>query len=264
MKLGGGLAAAGNTNLGQAQDLLGKAAEQEQQRNIGDTQMEQQRKAGNTQLGVMGGAAAGFAMGGPVGALIGGVLGAVGGGLFAFALVCVLVLTLWFPSTSQASMLTQLDVHQVLSYNPETGEFTWVQPAAARMKPGDRAGYAKPNGYRYIKIGSKAYSEHRLAWLYMFGDWPAAEIDHVNQNRSDNRLENLREATHKQNAENRKARTGSLSGFRGVAYSGGKWTATIMHFGQQKMLGQFDDIELAKQARLKAEAALFTHSTRSA
>ena len=82
LKLGGGLAAAGNTNLGQAQELLGKAADQEQARNIGDKQMEQQRKAGNTQLGVMGGAAAGFAYGGPVGAVIGGVLGAVGASLF--------------------------------------------------------------------------------------------------------------------------------------------------------------------------------------
>lgn len=82
LKLGGGLAAAGNKNLGDAQELLGKAAEQEQTRNIGDKQMEQQRKAGNTQLGVMGGAAAGFAYGGPVGAVIGGVLGAVGASLF--------------------------------------------------------------------------------------------------------------------------------------------------------------------------------------
>lgn len=82
LKLGGGLAAAGNTNLGQAQQLLGSAAEQEQSRNIGDKQMEQQRKAGNTQLGAAGGAMLGFQVGGPVGAVIGGVLGAVGGGLF--------------------------------------------------------------------------------------------------------------------------------------------------------------------------------------
>lgn len=82
LKIGGGLAAAGNKDLGDAQELLGKAAEQEQTRDIGDKQMEQQRKAGNTQLGVMGGAAAGFVYGGPVGALIGGVLGAVGGSLF--------------------------------------------------------------------------------------------------------------------------------------------------------------------------------------
>lgn len=82
LKIGGGLAAAGNKNLGDAQELLGKAASQEQDRNIADKQMEQQRKAGNTQLGVMGGAGAGFMVGGPVGALIGGALGAVAGSLF--------------------------------------------------------------------------------------------------------------------------------------------------------------------------------------
>lgn len=85
LKLGGGLAAAGNTNLGQAQQLLGSAAEQEQSRNIGDKQMEQQRKQGNTALGAAGGAALGAKFGasmGPVGILIGGALGAVAGSLF--------------------------------------------------------------------------------------------------------------------------------------------------------------------------------------
>ena len=85
LKLGGGLAAAGNTNLGQAQQLLGNAADQEQQRNIGDKQMEQQRKQGNTTLGAAGGAILGAKFGaslGPIGVLIGGALGAVAGSLF--------------------------------------------------------------------------------------------------------------------------------------------------------------------------------------
>lgn len=83
--IGGGLAFAGNQNLGEAQDLLGKAADQEQERILGNKQREQQRKAGNVQLGAMGGAALGAYYGasmGPVGMLIGGVLGAVGGSLF--------------------------------------------------------------------------------------------------------------------------------------------------------------------------------------
>lgn len=80
--IGGGLAAAGMHGLGEAQQLLGKAADQEQQRLIGNEQMERARKAGNTQLGVTGGAMAGFQVGGPVGALVGGVLGAIGAELF--------------------------------------------------------------------------------------------------------------------------------------------------------------------------------------
>lgn len=80
--IGGGLAAAGNQQLGDAQELLGRAADQEQQRLLGNKQMEQARKQGNTTLGATAGAAIGFQVGGPVGGLIGGVLGAVGGGLF--------------------------------------------------------------------------------------------------------------------------------------------------------------------------------------
>lgn len=82
LKVGGGLAAAGNAKLEQAQGLLGKAADEEQRRNLADKQMEQQRKAGNTQLGMMGGAGAGFMVGGPVGAVLGGALGAIGSRLF--------------------------------------------------------------------------------------------------------------------------------------------------------------------------------------
>lgn len=80
--IGGGLAAVGNENLGQAQQLLGNAADQEQRRNLENQQLERQRKAGNVQLGTSLGALSGFAVGGPIGGLIGGVLGAVGGGLF--------------------------------------------------------------------------------------------------------------------------------------------------------------------------------------
>lgn len=155
--------------------------------------------------------------------------------------------------------ITQLDLHQLLTYDPASGVFTWVMPAAHCMSPGDRAGCVRHGGYRTIKLEGKAYAEHRLAWLYMTGVWPPDDIDHVNRNKTDNRFENLRLATRKQNSENRKAREGSASQFRGVSWSCGKWHAVIMHFGVQISLGYFDDIEAAKSARLKAEAKLFTH-----
>ena len=79
---GGGLAGVGVQQQSQAADLLGRAAEQEQSRNLANEQMEPQRKAGNAQLGAVAGAAAGFYMGGPVGAMVGGLLGTVGGSLF--------------------------------------------------------------------------------------------------------------------------------------------------------------------------------------
>ena len=79
---GGGLAGVGMQQQGLAVDVLGRAAEQEQSRNLANQQLEQQRKAGNTQLGAAAGAAAGFAYGGPVGAMVGGLLGTIGGSLF--------------------------------------------------------------------------------------------------------------------------------------------------------------------------------------
>lgn len=79
---GAGLAGVGQQQQGMALDMLGRAAEQEQSRNLANQQLEQQRKAGNTQLGATAGAVAGFAYGGPVGAMVGGLLGTIGGSLF--------------------------------------------------------------------------------------------------------------------------------------------------------------------------------------
>lgn len=81
-QVGGGLVSAGLGQQQQAADMLGDAANQEQERLLGNKRLEQQRKAGNVQLGATGGALAGFAVGGPVGGLIGGIAGAIGGGLF--------------------------------------------------------------------------------------------------------------------------------------------------------------------------------------
>jgi hypothetical protein len=166
------------------------------------------------------------------------------------------------------SDLTQMELHQVLAYDPETGVFTWIEPAARAVQPGQEAGFIKKGvasggGYRFIKVNSVAYAAHRLAWLYMTGEWPPHEIDHVNRNRSDNRFANLRAVTHKQNMENLNLSKANTSGFRGVSWAAGKWSAIITHFGERKVLGTFDDIEQAKAARLAAERELFTHSTPS-
>lgn len=82
-----------------------------------------------------------------------------------------------------------------LSYNPDTGIFT---------KPnGNRAGTLHNSGYRYIQINNKAYAEHRLAWYYCFHEWPENQIDHIDRNRSNNSIDNLREVTNRVNARNR-------------------------------------------------------------
>lgn len=268
--VGASLASMGLDQKREAMQVLRSAADQESERNAANKQLAAQAKAGKQQLGstigAMGGMMIGAKMGsvgGPMGALIGGAVGAIAAGLFTVLWVVSLVVTLGFPNTAEAKMITQMELHQVLSYDPATGVFTWLDPAAHCVQVGDRAGFLKKGqNYRYIKLCGKSYAEHRLAWLYMTGGWPEFEIDHRNRDRADNRFENLRPVTHKQNAENRGARKGALSGFRGVSWGSGKWYASITHFGERHLLGYFDNIEDAKAARLKAEAELFTHSTR--
>lgn len=102
----------------------------------------------------------------------------------------------------------------ILNYSPETGEFHWSTPRP-KIKVGQKAGYIKKNkGYIYIEIEGKSYSAHRLAWFYVNGTWPKHIIDHINGNKSDNRIENLREATNGQNRANSK--TTNKHGLKGV------------------------------------------------
>lgn len=268
--IGANLATLGASRGREALQEAANAAGLEQRRNIANQQMEQQEKAGNRQLGATIGSAIGTAWG-PVGTLVGGAIGSIAGGLFAAMLVLMSVVQLAIPTDAEASTMkppiTQMELHQLLAYDPETGVFTWLDPAANGMvKAGDRAGCEKKSkkaNYRCIKISGRPYAEHRLAWLYMVGEWPESEIDHKNRDKKDNRFNNLRPATRKQNCENRDARAGCLSGFRGVSWVGGKWVAQITHFGVHKHLGGFDDLELAKAARLKAEQEMFTHSNRT-
>ncbi len=267
--IGPSLMQVGSATRDAGMSTMAGAAGAEQQRTLANQELEQEGKAGMVRLGSTLGGMAGFAAGGPWGAMLGSSLGSIAGGMFSFFLAVLLVFTMVPHQTAEAAMISQMELHQILSYDPDTGVFTWIDPLRnPQVKAGDRAGCvrqkARPgaSGYRVIKIGGKSYAEHRLAWLYMVGEWPEHEIDHINRDTLCNRFDNLRPATRKQNAENRGARAGAMSGFRGVSWSGGRWNAVIMHFGKQKMLGSFDDIELAKAARLKAEAEMFTHSTR--
>lgn len=161
--------------------------------------------------------------------------------------------------------MTQAELKQALHYDPATGVFTWRSSTGQRrVRVGAVAGSVKTTGYRDLSVNGRAYLAHRLAWLYMTGRWPTADVDHRNRLRDDNRFHNLREATRAQNGQNRKPRAGSAAGFTGVSRSGGKWCAVIMAGGRQRVIGRFDDLELAKAARLAAEREQFTHAVREA
>ena len=157
-------------------------------------------------------------------------------------------------------ILTQDRLKELLNYDPETGVFTW-RVCRYCVQAGETAGYLNPNGYIYIKIDGKDYRLHRLVWLYVHGIIPKQQLDHINGNRSDNRLVNLRVVTNKQNCENRKQQANNTSGYRGVHWnaSANKWVARIRHHGKRHHVGVFDTAEEAGRAAKAARDMLFTH-----
>ena len=97
--------------------------------------------------------------------------------------------------------MTQTELQRLLNYEPLSGNFYWKE-SRGRIKTGDLAGwYCK--GYLCITINKVRYRSARLVWLYVHGQWPEHEMDHINRVRDDNRLSNLRDVTHAVNMENR-------------------------------------------------------------
>lgn len=163
------------------------------------------------------------------------------------------------------SDLTAEKLREILSYDPETGVMRWRVKYARCLRPGAVAGCIDRfgSGYRRIRIDRKGYSEHRLVWMYVHGSWPTEVIDHINGDRSDNRLSNLREASWAQNQQNRNGtQKNNTSGVRGVSWdkTNNKWLAAIEFRGRHIHLGRFENIECAASARKAAELKLFTHT----
>lgn len=151
--------------------------------------------------------------------------------------------------------LTAERVRGLLHYEPPTGELTWRVSRGGTARAGRVAGRIMPTtGYRQISIDDRRYLAHRLAWLYVYGVWPPDEIDHINGVKDDNRLSNLRLATHKQNKRNTKRQKNNTSGVTGVRYHKRrkKWVAEIRVNGKNIHLGYFDTLEEAMAARLAA------------
>jgi len=153
-------------------------------------------------------------------------------------------------------MLTQAELKNRLFYDPETGEFRWLVSSGGVRAGSVAGGVDKKTGYRRIRALARKYLAHRLAWLYMTGEWPAAEIDHRNLNRDDNRWRNLREASHAENMRNTPRRSHNTSGVKGVDFhkSSQKWRARINVNGRSLSLGYFNNIGEATTAYANAAA----------
>ncbi len=148
-----------------------------------------------------------------------------------------------------------------LNYDPETGEFIRVGGRSDYV--GRVAGTTHASGYRFVQVNRKLYLGHRLAWFMTYGVFPEKHIDHINGDKLDNRISNLRLATRSQNLGNRGVQKNNTSGAAGVSWqkSVGRWQAKIMHEGRDRYLGTFDRVEDAKAAydkealRLRGEFA---------
>jgi hypothetical protein len=147
--------------------------------------------------------------------------------------------------------LTVQRVRDVLDYEAGSGVFRWKKQLAARGKVGTVAGnVADATGRRTIRIDGELYLEHRLVWLYVHGRWPVDQIDHVDGNAGNNRLNNLREATNQQNNFNKGLPKNNTSGIKGVSWDTArqKWTARIRIHGKVKCLGRYASKDAAAYA----------------
>lgn len=142
-----------------------------------------------------------------------------------------------------------------MNYDPETGIFKWNTRPNFMVSIGDIAGGKDKNGYRCIKINGRMYKAHRLAWLYVYGEWPANEIDHIDGNPGNNSINNLRSATRAENRQNLSIKAKNKSGIRGVYWhkQHSKWCVQIKVNHKAKHVGLFDDLQEASAAYLRAK-----------
>ena len=153
-------------------------------------------------------------------------------------------------------MLTQAELQSILVYYPNTGQFFW-QKCKKPAYNGTIAGYVDKNGYWIIKINGKKHAAHRLAWLYIYGEWPEKSIDHANNDKIDNRICNLRKANQSQQNANRAALKTNKLGIKGVRQKGNKYQALICKDKTTIVLGTFNNAHDAHEAYIKAARKLY-------
>lgn len=166
----------------------------------------------------------------------------------------------------QESELSADRLREILHYDPQTGVFTWKvrMSPRSRQRVGDVAGMDAGRGYIRVGIGYRLFAAHRLAWAYVHGVWPAHQIDHINRNKGDNRIANLREVNSFANCQNVGANSRNKCGVKGVCQVGGKWRAMIHHQGKNIYLGTFTRIEDAARAYAAGAAKHHTHNPAAA
>lgn len=179
---------------------------------------------------------------------------------------------------------TPEQLRELLTYDPKTGKLFWKERPERMFKdtPGRTKEHAHANwnsryagkeaftaahgeGYRQGLVFGWPYLAHRVIWAIVYGEWPVNDIDHINMDRSDNRLANLRHATRGENTCNRGAQINNTSGFKGVTWDkrSMKWMAQIGAFGKNHNLGLFATAEEAHAAYRSASQRMHGEFSRT-
>lgn len=179
----------------------------------------------------------------------------------------------YYAFTARQETKAATELRELLSYDPDTGVFIWkarpehLFPRQRDWKTwnsrfaGTVAGNVNVHGYRAIMVFRKLHYAHRIAWVMHTGAWPENQIDHINQQRDDNRICNLREVTNQENMKNSTRIRSNTSGATGVHWDTrrSRWVAQIKHDGRGRFLGYYTDFDEAVAARKAADCKYGFH-----
>jgi len=142
------------------------------------------------------------------------------------------------------------NLKEYLDYNPITGVIVWKKKRGQRSQIGSEAGGFQNQGYRRIKLQGKSMLSHRIAWYLYYGVWPEDEIDHINGVKDDNRIDNLRVVSHRENGQNQyKHRNGKLIGcYFDKRLRKNPWKAKTVINGKEKYFGMYPTEQKAYEA----------------
>jgi len=157
-------------------------------------------------------------------------------------------------------------VSEILSYDRESGIFHWLVSRGS-VKAGRVAGSpqtSRGKTYIQIRIDKRFYKAHHLAWLFHHVEWPMFDLDHVDGDGTNNRIQNLRKCTMSQNKGNSRRYKNNRSGHKGVFFRRGKWSVSIQKDRVRIHVGTFTDLEEAVAAYWRASKNLFGKFARAA